>query len=129
MMAPCGFPRGSLLEIVAAAVSRVFALPVFVTFTLLTLVVVAVQPEISAQDATPGPAAAHPVVGAWIVTTDTTMDVNLPALAVATADGTYIESHPDLGVGVGTWKATGIRTAELTIVFRGPGLFGAPVGL
>jgi hypothetical protein len=108
--------------------ARVIAFPAFATFTLLTLVV-AVQPEISAQDASPGPAAAHPFVGAWIVNTDTTMDVNFPALAVVTTDGTYIESHPDLGVGVGTWKATGIRTAELTIVFRGPGLFGAPLGL
>jgi hypothetical protein len=128
MMAPGGFPRGSRHDLEEAAVPRVFAFLAFVTFTILTLVV-AFHPEISAQNATPGPAAAHPFVGAWIVTTDTTMDVNLPALAVTTADGTYIESHPDLGVGVGTWKATGIRTAELTIVFRGPGLFGAPAGL
>jgi hypothetical protein len=129
MMRARGFHGGSRHDLEEVAMPRVLAFAAFVTFTLLTLLVATVHPDVSAQDATPGPAAAHPFVGAWIVDTDVNDDANLPALAVATTDGTYMESRPDVGVGVGTWKATGVRTAELTIVFRAAGEFGAPVGL
>ena len=101
----------------------------FVTVTLLMLAITTIHPGASAQDATPGAAATHPFVGAWIVDTDVTDDANFPALAVATADGTYIESHPDVGVGVGSWEATGERTVNLTIVFRAPSETGTPIGL
>ena len=101
----------------------------FVTVTLLMLAITTVHPGASAQDATPGAAATHPFVGAWIVDTDTTDATNFPALAVTTADGTYLESHPDVGVGVGSWEATGERTVRLTIVFRAPSETGTPVGL
>ena len=108
---------------------RVLTVVAFVTVTLLSLVVASTQSDASAQDATPGAVETHPFIGAWIVDTDVTIDVNFPALAVATADGTYIESHPDVGVGVGTWEATGERTVNLTVVFRAPDETGAPVGL
>ena len=107
---------------------RFWVFSAFVTFTLL-LLVATVQPNVSAQDATPSPAPEHPFVGAWLVDTDTTIDVNFPALSVATADGTYIESHPDVGVGVGTWEATGERSVTLTIAFHAPGETGTPIGL
>ena len=108
---------------------RFVSVAAFVLVTLLTLAVATIRSDVSAQEATPDPAAAHPFVGAWIVDTDTTDATNFPALAVATADGTYLESHPDVGVGVGSWEATGERTVNLTIVFRAPSETGTPVGL
>jgi hypothetical protein len=108
---------------------RTVSLVAFVLVTLLTLAIATVHPGVSAQEATPSAAATHPFVGAWIVDTDTTIDANFPALAVVTTDGTYLESHPDVGVGVGSWEATGERTVSLTIVFRAPSETGTPVGL
>jgi hypothetical protein len=40
------------------------------------------------------------------------------AYAVFHADGTYLEVDPNIGVGVGVWRATGERSAELTYVFQ-----------
>jgi hypothetical protein len=108
---------------------RIVSLSVMSALTVLTLAVAATQPQAAAQDGTPTAAGDHPFVGAWIVDTDTTDATNFPALAVATADGTYLESHPDVGVGVGSWEATGERTVSLTIVFRAPSETGTPVGL
>ena len=83
-----------------------------------------------AQDGTPAAAmAGHPFVGAWVVDTDTTDPANFPALGAATADGVYVESHPQVGVGVGAWEATSERTVDLTIVFRATDQAGAPVGV
>jgi hypothetical protein len=82
-----------------------------------------------AQEATPAARAEHPFVGAWVVDTDTADPANFPALAAAAADGTYVESHPLVGVGVGAWEATGDRTANLTVVFRATDATGAPVGV
>ena len=107
---------------------RFFRLSVIRALTVLTLVMVVVQPHAAAQNGTPT-AGDHPFVGAWIVDTDVNDDTNFPALAVATSDGTYLESHPDVGVGVGSWEATGERTVSLTIVFRAPSETGTPVGL
>ena len=108
---------------------RFFRLSVISALTVLTLTVAAAQPHAAAQNGTPTAAGDHPFVGAWIVDTDTADDANFPALAVATSDGTYLESHPDVGVGVGSWEATGERTVSLTIVFRAPSETGTPVGL
>jgi hypothetical protein len=108
---------------------RIFPLGAIIAVTVLTLAVVVAQPQAAAQNGTPTAAGDHPFVGAWIVDTDTTVAANFPALAVATSDGTYLESHPDVGVGVGSWEATGERTVSLTIVFRAPSETGTPVGL
>jgi hypothetical protein len=64
--------------------------------------------------------AEHPFVGSWLVVDPTITDPaeNVPSLGVVAADGTYLESHPDVGVGVGAWVPTGEHTADLTIVFR-----------
>jgi hypothetical protein len=80
----------------------IVSLSVIRALTVLTHVVVVIQPHAAAQNGTPTAAADHPFVGAWIVDTDTTDATNFPALAVATSDGTYLESHPDVGVGVGS---------------------------
>ena len=88
------------------------------------------RPATGAQDGTPASAmAGHPFVGAWVVDTDTTDPANFPALGAATADGVYVESHPQVGVGVGAWEPTGGRTANLTLVFRATDQGGAPVGV
>jgi hypothetical protein len=108
---------------------RIVALTAIRALTVLTLLVVGAQPRAAAQNGTPTAAGDHPFVGAWIVDTDTTVDANFPALAVATTDGTYLESHPDVGVGVGSWEPTGEQTVSLTIVFRAPSESGTPVGL
>ena len=87
-------------------------------------------PGTVAQDGTPAAAmAGHPFVGAWVVDTDTADPANFPALGAATADGVYVESHPQVGVGVGAWEPTGGRTANLTLVFRATDQGGAPVGV
>jgi hypothetical protein len=83
----------------------------------------------TAQDATPAAPAGHPFAGAWLVDTDAADPANFPALAVAGADGTYVESHPQVGVGVGAWVPTGERTATLTVVFRATDQAGAPAGV
>jgi hypothetical protein len=64
--------------------------------------------------------AEHPFVGSWLVVDPTITDPaeNVPSLGAVAADGSYVESHPDVGVGVGAWVPTGERTADLTIVFR-----------
>jgi hypothetical protein len=108
---------------------RIFPLGAIIAVTVLTLAVAAAQPRAAAQDGTPAAASEHPFIGAWIVDTDTTDATNFPALAVATADGTYLESHPDVGVGVGSWEATGEQTVTLIIVFRAPSETGTPIGL
>jgi hypothetical protein len=80
-----------------------------------------------AQDAAP---VDHPVVGAWVFDTDAADPANAPSYAAFHADGTYVEVHPLVGVGVGVWRATGERTADLTIVFQDvdPSLSGVAPG-
>jgi hypothetical protein len=71
-----------------------------------------------AQDTTPADLADHPVVGAWVFDTDAADPANALSYAAFHADGTYVEVHPLVGVGVGVWRPTGERTADLTIVFQ-----------
>jgi hypothetical protein len=71
-----------------------------------------------AQEATPADLAGHPVVGAWVFDTDAADPANALSYAAFHADGTYVEVHPLVGVGVGVWRPTGEHTADLTIVFQ-----------
>ena len=73
----------------------------------------------AAQDAAPGPAAGHPLVGSWLLDTDADDPGNPPSVAAVGADGTYVEVDVD-GAAVGAWEATGERTASLTLVFPIP---------
>jgi hypothetical protein len=82
------------------------------------LLVVAADPLALAQDATPTATADHPVVGAWWTANDAPGPGVATAYAVFHADGTYLEVDPNIGVGVGVWRATGERSAELTYVFQ-----------
>ena len=72
----------------------------------------------AAQDATPDAAAGHPLVGAWLADTDADDPANPPSLIVFHGDGTYLQTDPDGSNGVGTWEATGARTAALTAIFH-----------
>jgi hypothetical protein len=72
----------------------------------------------TAQEGTPSTFPAHPVVGTWVFDTDAADPANVLSYAAFHADGTYGEVHPLVGVGVGAWRPTGARTADLTIVFQ-----------
>ncbi len=75
-------------------------------------------PGAVAQEATPADPAGHPVVGTWVFDTDAADPANALSYAAFHADGTYVEVHPLVGVGVGVWRPTGERTADLTIAFQ-----------
>jgi hypothetical protein len=75
-------------------------------------------PGAVAQDAVPADLVGHPVVGAWAWDTDAADPANALSYGAFHADGTYVEVHPLVGVGVGVWRPTGERTADLTIVFQ-----------
>jgi len=73
--------------------------------------------SVSAQDATPvaeASLAGHPLVGAWVLDTDTADPENPPSLVVFTADGIYNQHDYDGTAGVGSWDATGPTSANLT---------------
>ena len=109
---------------------RVAVLVSFLALVPVGVVAPGAGPGAVAQDGTPAAAmAGHPFVGAWVVDTDTADPANFPALGAATADGVYVESHPQVGVGVGAWEPTGGRTVSLTLVFRATDQGGAPVGV
>jgi hypothetical protein len=66
---------------------------------------------------TPLPASSigHPVAGAWHWT-----DADADNVVVFNADGSYLEYSPENGVGLGGWRQTGERTAELVVVYQIP---------
>ena len=67
----------------------------------------------SAQNATPAATAGHPLVGAWLLDTDTAEPSNPPTLATFSSDGVYTQIEPDTFPGVGAWRATGAQSAEM----------------
>lgn len=70
-----------------------------------------------AEDGTPSPMSAHPLVGAWVLDGDTADPANPPELVVFTADGLYIGSDVFGKNTVGVWEPTGARTAAYTLAF------------
>jgi hypothetical protein len=77
----------------------------------------------AAQEATPDTAttmamADHPIVGAWQWSNHPGDPNASVTYAIFHDDGTYTEYDPNIGVGIGVWKPTGERTADLTIVFQ-----------
>ena len=98
---------------------RTLVLVAFVAAVLVGAVGVGRSLPTTAQDATPGPAAAHPLVGTWIVDPEPDDPTNPPSFDVYMADGTAINVGSE-GATAGAWEATGPRTATVTFV----GLFG-----
>jgi hypothetical protein len=102
---------------------RSLVLLTVVAVVLLGSAVVISRPPAAAQEATPDPAAlmamaTHPLVGAWQWSGST---AGMPAsftYAIFHDDGTYTEYDPTLGIGIGVWRPTGERTADLTVVFQ-----------
>jgi hypothetical protein len=88
--------------------------------------------RVAAQDVEDG-LAAHPIIGAWMVSTPTG-----PALAVFSADGTNIQGVPTAQAGpqgvtftgaqVGTWEATGPASIHFTGVQLHTDAAGAFIG-
>jgi hypothetical protein len=78
-----------------------------------------------AQDATPAAGEAHPIVGSWLLDTDTANPDNPMTLAVFTSDGVYFQVEPGEGgthVGAGSWQSTGATTADMTFwIFEADG--------
>ncbi len=98
---------------------RIAAFVSVAAVVLVGLLALGARPGAGAQDATPAAAAAgHPVVGAWRTANDAPGPGVNTAYGVFHADGTYVEVDLNIGVGVGPWRATGERTAELTYVFQ-----------
>lgn len=68
----------------------------------------------AAQDATPTSLAGHPLVGSWLVDTDTSIETDAPELGIWTSDGLMI------GIGTnassGMWQAADERTGLVSFV-------------
>jgi hypothetical protein len=58
--------------------------------------------------------AGNPLVGSWAADVDANDPNNPPSLFVFTSDGVYTQFDIDGTATVGTWKATGANTAEMT---------------
>ncbi len=97
---------------------RIAILFSIIAAAVVSMVVLGARPAAVAQDATPTGTVDHPIVGAWWTANDAPGPGVATAYAVFHADGTYLEVDPDIGVGVGVWRATGERSAELTYVFQ-----------
>ena len=83
-----------------------------------------------AQDATPAALAGHPLIGAWLLDTDSNDPANAPSLVIFHDDGTYVQADADGSNGIGTWEATGATSAALTALYLGrdeSGGFGGTV--
>ena len=85
---------------------------------VVAVLIVTSRAQSAAQDAAPAALAGHPVVGAWWSANDAEGPGVNTAYVVFHGDGTYLEVDPNIGVGVGVWRPTGDRSAELTYVFQ-----------
>jgi hypothetical protein len=93
---------------------RRIAVPLSVVAVVLLGLFAAGRPNlgtVAQDDAT----AAHPVVGAWLLT-DPAFPEEAPTLVQFHADGTYVQAEAEGGVGVGAWEATGERSVAVTFV-------------
>jgi hypothetical protein len=70
----------------------------------------------AAQDATPAAMTDHPVVGAWRWVDYPNSPNPDIVLSILVPDGTYVDHSPGRSVGVGEWRSTGERSAELISV-------------
>ena len=86
---------------------------------LLGLLALQAQPVTIAQEATPAGMGGHPLVGTWLLDTNTADPANGPEVTIFTADGAYISVDAEGFPNHGVWEATGERTAALTIVSPG----------
>jgi hypothetical protein len=97
---------------------RQFVALVVVAAAFASLIAVGARPAAVAEEATPTAMVDHPVIGTWWTANDAPGPGVETAYVVFHADGTYLEVDPNIGVGVGVWRASGERSAELTYVFQ-----------
>lgn len=78
--------------------------------------------DVSAQEATPGSLAGHPLVGAWMVDTNTETDTDSPEIGIFTSDGSVFGLGASRWVS-GVWAADDDSTGTVTLVgvFEGNG--------
>ena len=67
----------------------------------------------TAQDATPGPTAGHPLVGSWAINDPQ----GEPSVTAFTSDGIVIDAT-GAAPGIGSWQPTGPRAGAFTIVLQ-----------
>jgi acetyl esterase/lipase len=60
----------------------------------------------------------HPLVGAWMFDLRAQSPEDPLLYALFHSDGTWLLATPYFGDGVGVWQATGVRTADATVVFQ-----------
>lgn len=70
--------------------------------------------------ATPFPRAHHPIIGAWLIDMEPWNPGHNVHYVIFDADGTFTAYEDFSGVSIGTWRATGERTAELVFVAQHP---------
>jgi hypothetical protein len=94
---------------------RRFSLLAVLAVVLVGLIALGRASGSSAQDGTP-PAglAGHPLVGSWIVNDPQ----GQPSVTAFTADGVVVDAETGGGTGIGSWQATGERTAAFTFVIQ-----------
>jgi hypothetical protein len=99
---------GRLASLCVACVVSVF----------VTLIVVGIQPDVTAQDDAAA-MASHPLVGGWKVNNSPFVgDESFPSVALFHADGTYSEVLPWGAVLHCVWEPTGERTANMTFLLN-----------
>ena len=102
---------------------RRFVISLSIIVVLLFGLVAAMGGGATAEEATPDTTAmmsmaTHPLVGAWQWSNNPGDPMASFTYAIFHDDGTYTEYDPNIGVGIGVWRPTGERTADLTIVFQ-----------
>jgi hypothetical protein len=100
--------------------SRLVALVSVLILSIGTLTALAAHSVVAQGDAPPF-LIEHPLVGAWMLDPDRRDLGNLSQLVVVSADGTYHSTDAAGRDMVGTWQATGPRTATNTLVAFAPG--------
>ncbi|MFL5760596.1 MAG: hypothetical protein ACJ789_12785 [Thermomicrobiales bacterium] len=93
---------------------RILVLAILLAVVLGGLLIFGRAATIGAQDSTPAAMAGHPLVGTWLLDTDTGDPNNSPTLATFTADGIYTQLDADGSVGIGSWQTTGDTSAAMT---------------
>lgn len=87
---------------------------------ILVCIGVVALPTVARDDATSTPPIGHPLVGAWVVTIEISMDGANEALFLFHSDGTVLATDVMGRTWYGSWVSTGPRSAKYTLVKSGP---------
>lgn len=87
--------------------------PLFVAFVALLIALFTLTPTAQAHDEGMG---THPAIGAWSIDAEPENPDNAPEYTVLGSDGSVINVNPEGGPAIGSWSASGDRTADLTML-------------